>query len=285
MSIFSRLLGGQAQRPEDLDTIQAVAGALDALAAEREAAKGNRQELIERRHAALAADESDAAIKKMDSAIDAVELTLDRLESVEPRLHARLDVLQTAGRRETLGVMRAEYDKIVRDLDAAMQTVIAPMEAFREITSQLDRAGFSNEARGFIVPAPLYGDGILVSPTSLENWRRDRERLSDVSAKIAMGVSVSRPIAPEPPKVVPIRPPAPAPAPASHKKEPLRLAGPIAFGMTRIQCQSNGVDYNGRQCVVGDTFDVTREEASYLLQGTAFRFVAGEEIPTSEAAQ
>lgn len=287
MSFFAKFLGDGAKTPEALATVEQVGAALDLIARERQIAADNRRDLLQRRIEALANDATDKAIAAIDAQIDALALVEDRLEILQPRLLRRLDELQSASRRETLATLEREYQNVVRDLDSAMQGVLEPFARLQAITHQMDSCGFSSEARGFVVPPPTVGAGVLCDPVTLENWRRARENNADMRARAANPVPAPTPA---PSKVIPIRRaidhgnPTRDPAPMSNRRAPRRLTGPIDKGMVRIEATMNNADFGGMQSVIGDQHDVTREEADYILRGVAFRFVASEET-LDEAAQ
>lgn len=277
MSLFKKLFGADDAKPEMLDNIEAVANALDLIARERAIAADTRRDLIQKRHEALAADATDKQIAAIDSEIDRLALLEDRFDALAPRLHKRLGELQSDARRETLGVLKQEYDSAVLALDAAVAAVLGPLDRFTTLLAQLDAAGFSAEARGFVTPPPMLNGGIVASHGLLESWRRERERVADAIA------AASRPyVAPPAPvtNVVPLRPvEPPAPSLMYRQQQPVKISEPVAPGFTRVEAIRNDVDGGelgaGRMFVRGDQIDLPAAEAARVLRGSAFKYISG----------
>ncbi|MGJ0506030.1 MAG: hypothetical protein ACR652_02625 [Methylocystis sp.] len=256
MSSFLSCILGDAT-PETLPSVEAVGAAPDQIEQTRRSDAASRAELIERRRAALASDEPDSAIKKIDAQIDALDLAAERIEVLTPRLHRRLGALQAEARRETLRTLELAYREIEPDLDRAMQGVVEPFARFLEITQNFDACGFANEARTIVVPPPIYAAGLVCNHATLEDWRHQREALSDARARAANPV------------------PAPTPATKSLTLAKLRnehhanIKRGTANGQDVIADVHSGAMTGGGLIKVSLTHDYARNpEAGFLLGGT-----------------
>lgn len=268
MSFLRKLIGGGVTTPDELHDVQAVCAALSAAARERETIEAERRDLIERRHAALAADESDSAIKRIDTTLDTLSLSEDRLDALLPRLHRRMGELQSADRQNTLSMLKGEYNIIVNDLDAAIAAVLLPLSKFHVIVGQIDAAGFSVEARHFVIPPPLVGEGVLASPETLELWRRERERVADMMATAARGLPLHAPRT-EAPKPAPVAPPAPVIMQPRPRRAPIKVAGSPAYGFTKIVLMRNGVEIDGVARIAGDEIILPSSKAEQIVRNGA----------------
>ncbi len=219
--------------------------------------------------------------------LDAVRffwIVIDRCDAVEPMLLARLRDLQSAERKALLATLENNISATEKALDAALAKAIDAFEDYTESLRQLDVMGFTGAIS--LASAPRVGEGVLAERMALERWRQQREFLSDAAAAAVMPFV---PPAPAPPKVVPLKrreietgdPRAVArPTP----RAPRKLPGPIERGTVRIEAVMANADFAGMQSVVGDQHDISREEADYILRGSAFKFVASAEI-VEDAAQ
>jgi hypothetical protein len=291
MGLIQTIFGkGDAKKADALETIADVSTALDLLNQERETARVIVAEAATKRREMLLVVDSDKKIAELEAAADAARLMLERLDAAEEALHARIFELQSAERRALFASMVDVFREKESALDTALAAAVDAQADYREIVRQFDAASFSAEARNVIISPPLYHDGVLASGPTLENWRRERERVADLRAanesrKVHQSSQASAPykaskfippfsVAPKPiPRKI-----APAPAPMSVKRAPKHLSGPVPFGYQRVECQMNNVSFENQICVIGDQFDVMKEAADIILKGSAFILIA---IPES----
>jgi hypothetical protein len=279
MSIFQKLFGGADTKPEDIPTLADAAAALDRLRAARAENAARERELIAGRRAAIEGDASDATILKMDRELEKLVLESERLDVLEPRIIARLSELQSADRAALLAQLRGIYETRVAELDRAMEALLEPLGNLQEILRQLDVAGFSGEARAFVVPPPYLGaGGVAISAETLENWRQQREHNLDMHALAA---------APRPAPT-----PAPPPAPkapervrlqdAAYRPAPTRAARKVeeepSFGFMKIAVLRNGLEIAGEARVIGDELILPVSDAERLARTGAVDIVARGEV-------
>ncbi len=296
MTLFSKLFGGAKKTPEELATLQEAGAALEALRHERADARTALEALVEKRRAALLADESDKNIQALDAEHDRLLLLQERLDAAEPRILARIGELQGKQRRELFESMVVTVREREAELDTALAAAVLAFDSYQVIAEQFDRAGFGQEARSVIIPPPMMGGGVLASAATIENWRRMREAHADRRAAFESRKANPTPKAQGPykaPRFIPtpftpskpiVREIAPPPAPMSVKRVPRKLSGPVGPGYVRVRCVRNNVSFENTMAVVGDEFDVLREVSDHLARGVAFEIIAlGEKI--DEAAQ
>lgn len=278
---FLQKVFGRNKSAETIDSLASAEAALSKLNAERDAARSVIASASERRRQLLLADAADESILEIDHEADAARLTVERCDLHEPDVLNRIRELQGAARRELLARLEADLDRATSALDASISETIV---AFRKYQNAITAIASSNFSTSSYPTLPSINDAILLNPALIENWRRERERLAD--AKYAAANPRPVVVAPTPAPVVKMKP-APVVAvasPTQKKRVPIKLTGPIEKGMVRVECTMNLVDFHETQCFIGDQFDITREEANFVLQGRAFKFVAGEE-KIEEAAQ
>ncbi len=297
MGLIQTIFGkGDAKKADALETIADVSTALDLLNQERETARVIVAEAATKRREMLLVVDSDKKIAELEAAADAARLMLERLDAAEEALHARNFELQSAERRALFASMVDVFREKESALDTALAAAVDAQADYREIVRQFDAASFSAEARNVIISPPLYHDGVLASGPTLENWRRERERIADLRAanesrKAHQPSQVSAPY-----KAVKFVPPfsvAPKPMPPKIappydsgwiKRAPRKLSGPVGAGYVRLEALLSNVSFEETMTVAGDQFDVLQEVADYTLRGSAFEIAA---IPESldETAQ
>ncbi|ULO22977.1 hypothetical protein [Methylocystis sp. SB2] len=268
MSIFDRLFGTADAKPEGLATISEAAAALERLRVARAANVQRESEVIAERRAALGSDAADAVIAKHDRELEKICLDDERLDVLEPRIIARLSALQSSERAALLAQLRDIYNARAAALDAAMAAVLDPLADLQEAIRQLDAAGFSGEARAFVVAPPNVGNAIVISGETLENWRQQRERVADMHAAAA---------APRPASAKPVamgKAAEPEPVRESIKRAPsrapLRHDGPVAYGFAKIAFLRAGVDLgDGMASVPGDEAVRPLEVANQIARSGA----------------
>ena len=297
MGVLEKIFGkGGAEKTEAFETVADVSAAVDRLNYEREMARAVVAEAATKRHELLLVADSDKKIALLEAAADAARMTLERLGAAETVLRARILELQSAKRRELFDQMVTVFLEKESALDTALAAAVDAQADFREIVRQFDVASFSAEARSVIVSPPLYHDGVLASGQTLENWRRERERLADLRAanearKVHQPSQASAPYKSAkfiPPFWVPTKPIPPKIAPPYDsgwiKRAPRKLSGPVGAGYVRLEAILSNVSFEETIAVAGDQFDVLQEVADHVLKGSAFKIAA---IPESldEAAQ
>jgi len=272
VGIIAAIFGKSGPKKGALETVADVTNALSRLAAEREQARRAIDDALAKRRELLLVDGSDQEIAKLDDAVDAGHLTLERLDLAEPRLHARLRELQDEARRARLAELEANYHRASDTLDAALNAVLEPIDAYKAAVGALEANGFILEAGAFLAHPPLLGDGALVTAEGLENWRRARDARHAVAA-----VPRPAPAPVAPPKVetrtaerAKLQPPEYRPGP---RRAPRTINEAPSFGFAKILVLRDGLEFGGQLHVGGDEIIMPTVDAEALGRNAAIEIL------------
>ncbi|HEY8163498.1 MAG TPA: hypothetical protein VIF34_14700 [Methylocystis sp.] len=295
MGIISTIFGKpDAKKADALASIADVQQALARLAKERDETRRMIDETLAKRRELLLIDGSDKEIKKLDDAVDAAHLALERLELAEPALHVRLREFQGAARRQRLAELEAKYADVVTVLDGAIAVASEAFTDYLDVVREFDDAGFSAEARGFVVAPPMLAGGVVAGQEPLERWRAERDRLLATQGRASAGLPLANPassISPEQAAAnIAARKPAPRPVVApeylpSPSRAPIKISEAPAYGFSKIAFIRGGVELDGKLTVAGDESIVTTGLANELMRSGAADLIEQGRADAAPAAE
>lgn len=276
MGIISAIFGKPSARGDAIESADAARTALARITQERAEAERVITDSAERRRELLLVDGSDKDIAKLDADADAARLTIERLDAIEPGIHARLREFLDAARRALLAELRGIYLERISSLDAAMAAALDEFDEYLEIVRQLDSAGFSAEARAFVVAPPTNGAGLVLTRGTLEHFRRSREAIADMPSAAARR-QTPRPAAAPRVAAPPIERPDPEYRPRP-KRAPSKVEGPPPAGFSKILVLRDGLELDEKQHITGDEVIVSTTQADTLARKGAVEIVERGEI-------
>ena len=272
--VFRTLGTGVKSEP----SIAEIQGALQRLAAQREAATAAIVAATTRRRKLLLEDESDQQIAALDAEVEAQHLLHERLDEAEPVLLRQLETARDVVRPNQWAEFRRQYDEAAIGFAAAARTALESFERLNQIGTAARSMGFETEATHSFATPPAIGGGCLLNGELLDRFETECERIREGAQPSAQPVPVAKVTKAEPARSAtkPAEPAKPAPRSAPRPKR-ARIVDARQDGKELVAIVRDGYeDPAGRSCGVGDVIALPSDIAHQVVQAGAADFVSRE---------